>query len=148
MALRGFLVASEGLVGGLLITLLSPAVFDRVLRSAGVGQTTLLSCSPPTDSWRKYLVPQLSNFEAACTLSRVAGPPGTNGSEELRHNIFFQNAYDHWTAAIKGIPQQPLRQKSAPLTPTQPAYLLIRRWARGRRWPRSAGRLCTSAPTP
>jgi hypothetical protein len=87
-------------------------------------------------------------FEAASNLSRVAGPPGTNGTEELRHNIFFQNAYDHWTAAIKGISQQPLRQKSAPLTPMQPAYLLIRRWARGQRWPRSAGRPCTSAPTP
>jgi hypothetical protein len=57
------------------------------------------------------------DFEAAAALCRVAGPPGTNVSEELRHNFFFQNAYDHWTAAIKGIPQQPLRRKSAPVTP-------------------------------
>jgi hypothetical protein len=71
----------------------------------------------PNRFLEEYLVPQLSNFEAAATLSRAAGHPGTSSREELRHMIFFQNAFDHWSAAIKGNPQRLARQKVTPATP-------------------------------
>jgi predicted TIM-barrel fold metal-dependent hydrolase len=52
-----------------------------------------------------YLQPQLGLFETATTLGHIVSE-GSPAREEYRNMIFFENALDHWQAAIKE-PQDP-----------------------------------------
>jgi hypothetical protein len=62
----------------------------------------------------QYLQPQLGLFETATTLGHIVGE-GRPAREEYRDMIFYQNAFDHWQAAIEE--PQNLRPAPGPIEP-------------------------------
>lgn len=60
---------------------------------------------------QSYLLPQLGLFETAATNTRIAGE-GSSERVEFRQSIFFDNAWDHWNAAVHE-EQKPRRSSSA-----------------------------------
>lgn len=62
-----------------------------------------------------YLLPQLGLFETAATNTRVAGE-GSPERVQFRQGIFFDNAWDHWNAAVREA-QKP-RASSTPIRTT------------------------------
>jgi len=62
----------------------------------------------------EFVYPQLATFEAAATLARDAGDPGTHERVLLRRAVFHDNALNHWQHATKGRPQQLHRMKIVP----------------------------------
>ena len=59
---------------------------------------------------QSYLLPQLGLFETAATNTRIAGE-GSSERVEFRQSIFFDNAWDHWNAAVQE-EQKPRRSSS------------------------------------
>jgi len=59
----------------------------------------------PAQYCEKYLRPQLGLFEVAATQGHIA-PEGSPERARLREQIFYENAWAHWQAAI-GAAQQP-----------------------------------------
>jgi predicted TIM-barrel fold metal-dependent hydrolase len=62
-----------------------------------------------------YLLPQLGLFETAATNQHVTGE-GSPERKQLRQGIFFDNAWDHWSAAVRE-PQAPRKAPSPVATP-------------------------------
>ncbi|MBV9580451.1 MAG: amidohydrolase family protein, partial [Chloroflexi bacterium] len=71
----------------------------------------------PVRYLEEFVYPQLTNFEAAATLSRSASNQGGTARMALRRAVFYDNARAHWQAATRTTPQQPLRQSHTPHTP-------------------------------
>jgi uncharacterized protein len=65
----------------------------------------------------QFIYPQLSNIEAAATLSRGAPAAATRQRMDFRRAIFYDNALQHWGVATRGVPQRLQRQTTAPRTP-------------------------------
>lgn len=73
--------------------------------------------STPTRYLEEFIYPQLANLDAAATLSRTAPPAGGEERARFRRRVFYDNALEHWEAAIRGNPQQLRRQRRMPRTP-------------------------------
>src|SRR5437763_863293 len=54
----------------------------------------------------EFAYPQLATFEAAATLARDAGDPGSHQRVLLRRAVFHDNALNHWQHATRGREQQ------------------------------------------
>jgi hypothetical protein len=59
---------------------------------------------------QSYLLPQLGLFETAATNTRIAAE-GSSERVEFRQSIFFDNAWNHWNAAVQE-EQKPRRSSS------------------------------------
>jgi hypothetical protein len=67
-----------------------------------------------------YLLPQLALFETAATNERLA-EEGLRERQQLRQRAFYDNAWQHWCAAVRE-PQAPARRLvRCRLRPQQPA---------------------------
>lgn len=71
----------------------------------------------PETYLEQYLLPHLSAFEVAATLSRKTPEQGSDQRPGLRRNVFRDNAWEHWLKATRGVPQRPSRARTAPKTP-------------------------------
>jgi predicted TIM-barrel fold metal-dependent hydrolase len=71
----------------------------------------------PTRYLEEFVYPQLANLEAAATMSRTAPPAGGEERSRFRRRVFYDNAVEHWEAAVRGRSQELHRQKRTPRTP-------------------------------
>jgi predicted TIM-barrel fold metal-dependent hydrolase len=75
-------------------------------------------CFWPVDAeeyLRSYLLPQLGLFETAATNTRIAGRDSPE-RVQYRQDIFFDNAWAHWNAAVRE--EQKPRRSSSPIRTT------------------------------
>jgi hypothetical protein len=80
------------------------------------GSDVFWPCDP--EQYREqYLQPQLALFEVALTRGHLAGE-GSDERKKLREQIFYENAWAHWQAAI-GEPQRPRAGTRHPLRDMQ-----------------------------
>ncbi|HZR98994.1 MAG TPA: amidohydrolase family protein [Chloroflexota bacterium] len=76
-------------------------------------------CTP--ERYREqFLQPQLGLFEVAATNGHIA-EEGSGKRAKMREEIFFDNCYAHWQAAVRE-PQQPRAAKQPVLTPRARAH--------------------------
>jgi hypothetical protein len=78
------------------------------------GSDLFWPCTPERYQ-EEYLYPQRGLFEVSLTNGHIAHA-GSPGRKELREQIFFKNAFEHWQSAIRE-PQQPQRAKRRIKTP-------------------------------
>jgi predicted TIM-barrel fold metal-dependent hydrolase len=63
----------------------------------------------PEQYLEQYLLPHLTTFEVAATVSRKGASQGSPDRTALRRSVFHDNALRHWRKATRDVLQQPKR---------------------------------------